>query len=869
MSLPKHRNPSAARTASAPYNFVPLPEKVIKAVENADQLPDHDSYVNKDYPHTGYFDVMLTTKSPLYIRCAFPLQKFLAQERGEDKDKPYTTQVKNTPEFFYTSDPNQPVIPGSSLRGMLRNLLEIVTYSKVQWLTDKRLFFRTVDDSAVGTYYRERMVETVENVKAGNNPVANGYRSKVRAGFFKVNHDGSYAIEECIIARLEINEVVNAFGKTHRRELYQLGRRDLTDANERNPNQTPKWDFQHKPIWVEIDLNSAEKPEFFKRKVIQGHLIHPDLYLYLRRARNATTVAGPNGPKQKQGTLVLTGHMQSKHMAFVFVPAEKPNIISVPNDPREDDINRRLVDLFNDDDQITQWQASAFPDGKPDNAHRNRAGALRNGEPVFFLCEGDQLTFFGRTQMFRLPYHNRPLDLVPDELRRPEDVDFAEAMFGFVRTRRELTEMKQRGIIKEFPNQGNKARAYASRVFVTDAVLTKKYSPSELWLTGGAHGGFAPKILATPKPTAFQHYLIQPKDEPNPNIHKRTLSHYDSPTETEDGLRSEETAIRGHKLYWHQGDRSEEDLRAKHPDEDPTVDPHTRREFSRDAQGRWQVKDTSKQHTQIKPIKSRVQFKFRVYFENLRSEELGMLCWVLQPRGDPNKTYCHSLGMGKPLGMGAVKLDASLYLTKRDVRYGSLFDGDQWQTGVKRHEGNLVSESLEDYAALFEKSLLAKLNTQPPCDQLAGLKRIAMLLKMLEWQDSPTTNTRTLTLQEFRDRRVLPHPLSDNEMKGLAEPQVVAAKPASGSAHDTVPGEAPESEFTATSVSPAIPYKIGDVFTGKVIQKLDNGDVILKAPKMETETGYARISALLLARQTYTVGQDRRCEVIEISVVSL
>ena len=75
---PEHQNPTNwERIASAPYNFVPLPEKIIPAVHNADELPDHDKYYQGRL--SGYFDVTLTTRSALYIRCPFTLSNFLRQ----------------------------------------------------------------------------------------------------------------------------------------------------------------------------------------------------------------------------------------------------------------------------------------------------------------------------------------------------------------------------------------------------------------------------------------------------------------------------------------------------------------------------------------------------------------------------------------------------------------------------------------------------------------------------------------------------------------------------------------------------------------------------------------------------------------------
>jgi CRISPR-associated protein (TIGR03986 family) len=262
----------------------------------------------------------------------------------------------------------------------------------------------------------------------------------------------------------------------------------------------------------------------------------------------------------------------------------------------------------------------------------------------------------------------------------------------------------------------------------------------------------APKILATPKPTAFQHYLTQQK----PND-KNQLDHYDSPP-------PHETVIRGHKLYWHQGERSRNDI------EDPNASP------------------TSTQHTQFKPVKAGVRFKFRIYFENLSDRELGALCWVLRPLGDPAKEYCHHLGMGKPLGMGAVKLEATLHLTDRRRRYGSPFDGDHWQTGTATS-----GESLSDRATLerltrpFEQHILETLGLNARFQHLFEVKRIGMLLKMLEWPGYPSDpngrcflnaqnhpNTRYMTIQpknEYRNRPVLPDPAAfDLNINKLADP---------------------------------------------------------------------------------------------------
>ena len=147
MSFPEHTNPSKGRDAKAPYNFVPLAEKIVPELSR----PDRDVYYSNRF--TGVIHCMLKTESPLYTRAA------LEQDEYRKKPTKDGEKSKNKSDFFYV-DPatKQPVIPGSSLRGMLRTLVEIITFSKPQPVTDRQLFFRTLDDTAIGKAYGKRMV---------------------------------------------------------------------------------------------------------------------------------------------------------------------------------------------------------------------------------------------------------------------------------------------------------------------------------------------------------------------------------------------------------------------------------------------------------------------------------------------------------------------------------------------------------------------------------------------------------------------------------------------------------------------------------------------------------------------------------------
>jgi CRISPR-associated protein (TIGR03986 family) len=772
MSIPEHKNPQPERMASAPYNFVPLPEKIIPAVSDASELPGHDEYDRERL--SGYFDVTLTTRSPLYIRGPLPIEDFMRQEQNRQNKGKQDQQPEDRPEFFHTGDERTPVIPGSSLRGMLRSLLEIVSYSKVKWVSEKQLFFRTIDNTAVGKYYNSRMVEELGTVQEAGYPRAPGYHARVKGGFFRVQQDGTCFIEACTVARVETRDLLRLFGLQYNRELYQLDGRDLNQQTERKPNQTPNWSYQHREIWADIDRD--EENYFFPRQVTRDRNNrererHPDFYLRFQRARNLakTPVRG-----NQSGKLVLTGNMVYKHLAFLFVPLERPaSPIKVPNDPQEENANKRLVDRFHDNDQLTQWQTKAFPVDRSPTVPPQPDGRLRDGDPVFFLCDtnGD-LVFFGRAQMFRLPYMRSPLDLVPEALRSASQIDYAEALFGFVRTREELQELKDLGI--SVPKQGDRGRAYAGRVTITDAVLQP--GQENIWLMEDFKPAVIPKILASPKPTAFQHYLTQQQPD-----EKGKLDHYDSGPAKGDLT----TTIRGHKLYWHQGLDTNLDL-----------DLEQIRKTISDGFAQAGEAPLDSQHTLIKPLKPGVTFSFRVSFENLSERELGALCWTLRPRGVPGQRYCHHLGMGKPLGMGSVELRARLHLIDRSRRYSTLFSGDTWQLGesvASEHvsagtapaeeeseaaigEDLALPDVLERWTKPFEQHLLDELNPSPPCENLRDMLRIAMLLKMLAWpgyqavekgerylkaEHPPRPNTRYMQIKpdnEYSKRYVLPDP---------------------------------------------------------------------------------------------------------------
>jgi CRISPR-associated protein (TIGR03986 family) len=172
-------------------------------------------------------------------------------------------------------------------------------------------------------------------------------------------------------------------------------------------------------------------------------------------------------------------------------------------------------------------------------------------------------------------------------------------------------------------------------------------------VTGTEFGAL--RILSSPKPTSFQLYLEQPNDQ-------------------EHHWGTDEHKIRGYKMYWH----SKQDWR--HPENKNLLKAKTHKELIQMA---FEEKNT--QFTLGEVLKAGSKFLGRIRFENLTEQELGALLFVL----DLPEDCAHKLGMGKPLGLGSVKITSTLTIIDRQKRYSYLFnENSEWESG-KLNEGDL------------------------------------------------------------------------------------------------------------------------------------------------------------------------------------
>jgi CRISPR-associated protein (TIGR03986 family) len=660
------------RIAVAPYNFVELPDKVVPAQL---PLPPHNFYDSQRY--TGKIECTLITSSPLYTRCGWTPSDF-AKYEGKSDDKLTEEEKKQWEEekrkilasFYSHPDNYHPTIPGSSIRGMLHNLIEIVSYSKIDQVADRHLIYRAfADTTSLGTFYRDRLLQKVEPESDEDSQhrhiflMQAGYLIQTQQGSGWVIQPAKELVTGTSFARIAIEDIS---------KLIKCPWHNIKHARQ-----------------VNVSVESlAWHP------CREGYI---DLYY--------AKATPPQNANKSAGVLVETRGMPGKKkMECVFgLPDEEATLI-----PITDNFDYSMIQEYKE--QITKEQIELL----------GKDGVLKPMHPVFYLIEDGKLVFFGHTMMFRLPYEQSIKEFIPNNLYNSEtqhiEVDIVEAIFGFIRHK----------------TQG---KAQAGRVFFSDAKCHQT-ADEDIWLSGDKTKSITPKILATPKPTTFQHYLLQDSEE------KIDLKHY--------AREPDETVIRGHKLYWHKGETKL--MQIEESDKNNIIKARL-------------------QYTDIKPIKSDVYFDFTMKFENLSSVELGSLLWVLNIADNDN--FRLSLGMGKPLGMGALKIkNQKLWLSDRQKRYQSLFLENNWaEADELDSEKKIWNNCIQN----FESYILGYIN--PRIKQLRELPRIKSLLAMLSWTGISENSSRYMEIarkqepcigelkrngkgtNEYSKRPILPTPL--------------------------------------------------------------------------------------------------------------
>lgn len=337
------------------YNFVPLSDKVF--------FPDWSDKVSMDIPFrdgiSGDITIELTSHSPIFTR---------------NSDTPEDTSF-----FKIMPDGNTYGIPGTSIKGVIRNVLEIATFSKIQ-ASNARYSVRDLHNR---TLYGSHMTTTI---------ATKTYSPLVKAGWLS-RIENRIVITPCEFARIERRDLT-----TEHPELAAL-------QNNLSGNQRRQL-FRNNNIPLTRNFYIDNNPSNHRHRNGQIFLKYSKAYL---EPRANTTL--------HNGTIVLTGQCGRKHMEFVFYNTNNNRAITVTPE-QYDDFVFIHSESGNPNEEWEYW--------------RQKFNAGEN-VPVFYLQEGGLLKF-GLAMMFKLAYNYTIHEAIghTSVSHFTNKKDLAETIFGYI-----------------------------------------------------------------------------------------------------------------------------------------------------------------------------------------------------------------------------------------------------------------------------------------------------------------------------------------------------------------------------------------------------------------------------------------------------
>jgi CRISPR/Cas system CSM-associated protein Csm3 (group 7 of RAMP superfamily) len=567
----------------APYAFVPLASQVVSAEnllqrESKDQAPTvlDEPFLGDDEGWSGTFDLEVEALTPILVRGA--------SEPGKEQH----AKFNRTPDGKYA-------IPGSSLRGMLRNVVEIASFAKMSRVYDRTYAVRDLHNREL---YISHMA-ALKNVGGKSQPVP-----LVCAGWLQ-RRPNVLPDDEDLPLHTEVADihVVDFFKLDYGLLLasrlappnYNPGRKQTSVDKYRAWSTGLEVRFAEK-VWDKSGERTGESParigDFGKIERLGGEGME---------GRRGTLVFTGQPADWKPGFQARPGAGQPKHSDFVFGHEKRATL------PVSRKLYKRFVDAHSDVGQ--QGRTTAEPNAEWGHWRRtfldSKDGRSREQcVPVFFLLDKKKPTeirAFGLAMMFRLAYEHSVgeardnAQLIDGELRAKFDI--AEAIFGRV------VEPDRRNGEKE----SGAPPALAGRVSIGLARALGDPQPLKE----------IKAVLGGPKASYYPAYVAQNTDPSGLRSAGSFKTYMDA-----------DAQIAGWKRY-----------RPQDAVEVPPIPAMVKSE---------------KVFTYMSPLPVGTRFTAPVRIHNLRKWELGALLWALTYGDDA--AAVHGLGLAKSLGYGRVRL---------------------------------------------------------------------------------------------------------------------------------------------------------------------------------------------------------------------
>lgn len=355
-------------TIKAPFNFVPFSTHVF--------FPEWANNVSHDIPfedgESGCIKLKIKALSPVYVRNGH------SPSLGDEAKR-------TDPHYLaFSNHAGQCYIPGTAIKGMIRNVFEIMSFSKASHVQDNRYAIREVSPDS---FYLKEMQKK---------------QNKIHCGWLKRREDGGYELQDCgIPGRISHPDIDDKLGSTFDAQFD-------TDS----PNK----------VGLNRDENKAAKFKYdqVKGKSLSGKFTSKGI----QDPREIYQYDGEGNP----GTLVFTGQPshrkkpkdgekgKGKQLEFIFFESASPYL-----PVNEKIINDFMFAYFEHDSNLWskdwEWRREMLDKNEP--------------IPVFFTKEGNDIKHMGLSYLYKLPYTYTVRELLPEKHRDPAP-DLSDCIFGYV-----------------------------------------------------------------------------------------------------------------------------------------------------------------------------------------------------------------------------------------------------------------------------------------------------------------------------------------------------------------------------------------------------------------------------------------------------
>ena len=368
-------------TIKAPFNFVPLSDKVF--------TPDWADKVSHDIPFEdgldGSIDVTITAHSPIFVR------------NGNKDDS----------SFCHTAD-GRYFIPGTTVKGAIRNVLEIMTNGKLivdenakfaqrEWNNQALYTLKNIQEQSriCGGYLCEK-IDSKGNVS---------YVIKKVKSIYRINHKRIDQLLNCNLfesyfkrgCKVDLNKLQTIGGKSYDPKTA-LFKYKLLESKQLNKI------YQELTFSPDNEYNSAKsnkKVKYDSQGSIKGRIV---------------LTGSPDQAKKWEDR----GMGDGKFYEFVFSGFDKEYSFS---------------------EQEYQHFKFLYKDNKDEWDYAQERIRSEFGLPIFFRVENEKIKDLGLALLYKLSYDKSVSEIEEFRLKKTNaDVkfDFAETIFGYTRGEKQL-----------------------------------------------------------------------------------------------------------------------------------------------------------------------------------------------------------------------------------------------------------------------------------------------------------------------------------------------------------------------------------------------------------------------------------------------